>query len=95
MEKIGAKGSTVRLPRSGVLTVKKEKIEIKDKRVNSGIGFLELLAVLFIGLKLAGAIDWSWWWVLSPLWFPIAGVLVLLGLMIAVVVIGEWLGAED
>jgi hypothetical protein len=29
-----------------------------------------LLLVLFIGLKLAHVIDWSWWWVLSPLWIP-------------------------
>lgn len=35
---------------------------------NSKIGFTDLLAVLFIGLKLTHHIDWSWWWVLSPLW---------------------------
>jgi len=23
---------------------------------------------MFIGLKLAGFIAWSWWWVLAPLW---------------------------
>lgn len=33
-----------------------------------GIGFTGLLAVLFIGLKLTGYIDWSWIWVLSPIW---------------------------
>lgn len=27
-----------------------------------------LLTVLFIGLRLTGHIDWSWIWVLSPLW---------------------------
>lgn len=37
-----------------------------------GIGFLGLLTVLFIGLKLTDHIDWSWWWVLSPLWLPLA-----------------------
>jgi|APSaa5957512535_1039671.scaffolds.fasta_scaffold813535_1 hypothetical protein len=30
--------------------------------------FTGLLAVLFIGLKLAEIINWSWWWVLSPIW---------------------------
>ena len=25
------------------------------------------LTVLFIALKLCGIIDWSWWWVLSPI----------------------------
>ena len=33
-----------------------------------GIGFTGLLTVLFIGLKLTGYIDWSWIWVLSPIW---------------------------
>ena len=36
---------------------------------NNGCGFLGLLTLLFIGLKLGGVIQWSWWWVLSPLWF--------------------------
>lgn len=36
------------------------------------IGFLGLLALLFIGLKLAGVIDWSWWYILMPLWGPAA-----------------------
>jgi len=35
---------------------------------SGGVGFTGLLTVLFIGLKLGGVIDWSWWWVLSPLW---------------------------
>lgn len=29
---------------------------------------LSLLGVLFIGLKLAGVIAWSWWWVTAPFW---------------------------
>jgi hypothetical protein len=36
------------------------------------IGFLGLLGLLFIGLKLGGVIAWSWVWVLSPLWIPVA-----------------------
>ncbi len=42
-----------------------------------GIGFSGLLTVLFIGLKLTGAISWSWWWVLSPLWIGPAIVLLI------------------
>ena len=38
-----------------------------------------LLTVLFVGLKLTNYIDWSWWWVLSPLWIPVA--IVTLGLL--------------
>ena len=36
------------------------------------IGFLELLGVLFIGLKLTEIITWSWWLVLLPLYGPLA-----------------------
>ena len=32
------------------------------------IGFLGLLTLVFIVLKLTHYIDWSWLWVLSPLW---------------------------
>ena len=46
---------------------------------SGGIGFAGLLAVAFIVLKLLHQIDWSWWWVLSPLWISAAlGVFILL-----------------
>lgn len=38
---------------------------------NGGVGFVGLLTILFIGLKLTGHIDWSWLWVLSPAWIMI------------------------
>lgn len=44
--------------------------------------FFGLLAIVFISLKLAGSIAWSWWWVLSPLWLPWA-VLIVCGLVLA------------
>ena len=42
---------------------------------SGGIGFTGMLTILFVGLKLAGYITWSWWWVLSPIWIPILLVL--------------------
>ena len=39
---------------------------------NIGVGFWGLLGLLFIALKLMGHIDWSWWWVLAPIWGPVA-----------------------
>ena len=35
---------------------------------SGGVGFLGLLFLLFLGLKLGKIIDWSWWWVTMPLW---------------------------
>jgi hypothetical protein len=39
---------------------------------NGGIGFFGLLAIVFITLKLTNYIDWEWYWVLAPLWGPVA-----------------------
>lgn len=51
-----------------------------------GIGFTGLLTILFIGLKLTHYIDWSWWWVLSPLWISagLVGIVFLVMLLIAI-----------
>lgn len=54
-------------------------------RYTPPITFTGLLAVLFIGLKLAGVgqiAHWSWLWVLSPLWIPLG-----IGILITLVVI--------
>ncbi len=51
----------------------------KSNSNSGGIGFLGLLTILFIALKLTNYITWSWWWVLSPLW--IAPILVMLAVI--------------
>ena len=38
---------------------------------SGGIGFVGLLTIVFITLKLLNKIDWSWWWVLSPIWISL------------------------
>ena len=40
------------------------------------ICFLVPLGLIFITLKLCNVIQWSWWWVLSPLWIPFALILI-------------------
>lgn len=46
---------------------------MSDRKTTTGggISFLGLLTIVFIALKLCDKIDWSWLWVLSPLWIPI------------------------
>lgn len=41
------------------------------------INFISLLVLVFITLKLTGTINWSWWWVLSPIWVPVAFIVLL------------------
>ena len=55
-----------------------------SKNTNHGITFIGALQVLFIGLKLAGFIDWPWWQVLLPVIIEVAIIavcLVLLGVV--------------
>lgn len=53
------------------------------KSTSNGIGLPGVLFVVFLVLKLTGNIDWSWWWVTSPIWIPlIVGIAILLTLVI-------------
>ena len=46
-------------------------------------GIIWLLGILFLILKLTNVINWSWWWVLSPIWIPMTlAVLLLIILLI-------------
>ena len=49
---------------------------------NSGLP--TLLFIVFLVLKLTGNIDWSWWWVTSPLWIPLA---ILIGFAVLIVIV--------
>jgi hypothetical protein len=46
---------------------------------SSGLGFTGALFLVFLVLKLTHVIDWSWWWVTSPLW---------IGFILGVIIIG-------
>ena len=54
---------------------------------NNSIGFVGLLQIAFIVLKLCRVIDWSWWMVLRPILFCcfVAVVAVLVGICIGLV----------
>lgn len=56
----------------------------KSSSQSGGIGVLGLLGVLFVGLKLTGVINWSWWWVTAPFWGGFALLLAILALVTVV-----------
>lgn len=49
------------------------------------VGFLGLLTIVFVALKLTGVVNWSWLWVLSPLWIGAIIWLIVMGLIITFV----------
>jgi hypothetical protein len=60
------------------------KQQIVDKLPRSnGLNLGTVLLIIFIVLKLTGAIAWSWLWVLSPLWISVLLALLLFGLAFA------------
>lgn len=62
-----------------------------DKNNNTssgGIGFVGLLTICFIVLKLIGIINWSWAWVISPIW--ISAIIVTIIVVIMIIIDVKW-----
>ena len=53
---------------------------------STGGGLSGTIFIVFLVLKLTDYIDWSWWWVTSPLWIPL--VLLLVAGLVTILVIG-------
>lgn len=60
---------------------------MSESRGSGGVGFCGLLTVAFIVLRLTEVIDWSWWWVLAPVWIPLAILVVVLVVGLIVVLV--------
>ena len=55
-----------------------------NTNTNVGMSFFEVLTVIFVVLKLVGVINWSWLWVLAPIWIPL-GIILVISFVIAIV----------
>jgi hypothetical protein len=51
---------------------------VASNQSSGGLGLGGVVFVVFLVLKLLDKIDWSWWWVTSPLWIPFALIFVTL-----------------
>lgn len=54
---------------------------------DDGSWFVGLLFLIFLTLKLAHVVDWSWWWITSPLWIPVSVVVVAFAVVVLVHII--------
>ena len=43
-----------------------------EKRSGYRLGLSDVFLAIFVILKLCSVIDWSWWWVMAPLWLPLS-----------------------
>jgi phosphoglycerol transferase MdoB-like AlkP superfamily enzyme len=69
----------------------KQPQSIAGRCWNATQSVLSLGSVALIVLKLTGVIDWSWWWVLAPVW--ISGIL-LVAVLCGLAVLLSWGWAE-
>lgn len=60
-----------------------------SSNASGGVSFGGLLTILFIGLKLGHVIDWSWWWVLAPLWIGIVVAAVIIAIALVVLAVRD------
>ena len=65
------------------------KMTNTTQKSTRGIGFTGLLTIAFIVLKLCGVINWSWVWVLAPLWIGWSLVLFIVAVVVVAKVIAE------
>ena len=56
----------------------------ENKNTSGGIGIGMTLFLIFLVLKLTDMIDWSWWWVTSPLWIPALLVVAFIGISVVI-----------
>ena len=66
---------------------------MSDKKTGCSVS-LPFITLILVILKLTGVIDWSWVWVTSPIWIPIALVLFILFVALGVVVILFAMGVD-
>lgn len=63
------------------------ELSVKDKvYVIPTFGVLPTMTLVFVILKMAGVINWSWWWVLAPTWIPLCVVAILLVILLLLIV---------
>ena len=59
------------------------------RQTTGGIGVAGAFLVAFVVLKLTNTIEWSWWWVLCPLWIPICLILLVLIVVGVIALLGN------
>jgi hypothetical protein len=60
---------------------------MSNTNTSSGLGFTSILTLIFVLCKLTHYINWSWWWVLSPVLIGAGFTLVVLFTILVIAVL--------
>lgn len=68
---------------------------MKNSKAKKGVsGLCTIVFIIFLFLKLTGLVTWSWWWITSPLWLPLVGLLIvvaIIGFLVSLMIVFEYL----
>lgn len=67
---------------------------ITENQKNSVLGILTTLFLIFTILKLTNNITWSWLWVASPLWIPLALGIAFIAIIAGAIFLGKLLAEK-
>ena len=65
-------------------------METNNKKITVTLSLILIIFLAFFFAKIFDKIDWSWWWVFSPLWIPAAIILILGLIYLSVLIISLW-----
>ena len=74
----------IKIQKTNQMSNKKNIMESNIKKTNEisrstlGSSIIVTLSIVFVTFKLTEVINWSWWWVTSPLWLPLVSALTLM-----------------
>lgn len=68
---------------------------MKNSKAKKGVsGLCTIVFIIFLFLKLTDLVTWSWWWITSPLWLPLVGLLIvvaIIGFLVSLMIVFEYL----
>jgi len=87
----------IKIQKTNQMSNKKNIMESNIKKTNEisrstlGSSVIITLSIVFVTFKLTGVINWSWWWVTSPLWLPLASALTLMTMAVILTKLANFL----
>src|SRR3990167_9771787 len=71
--------------------LKKEIVMNENRQINvsSELSLGIILFIIFLILKLTHTIDWSWWWITSPIWIECACLIPFILLVLTIITFGH------
>lgn len=68
---------------------------MENYNTTSSVSYTGVLTLIFVVLKLCNVIDWSWWWVLCPIWISFALSLLFIIILGIISIFAIWMNTRS